>query len=346
MARTRERLTMPKNGNDNTEQFPHIGEPPHYNRGGHGQKGPGPASSAQDNQGFGNRDYNPNSSWGAPAQGYGAAGQAHSGPGGDRYMQQPQAPRSPYQHSPYQQGEPSHSPYQQGEPSHNPYQQGEQPANNGAYRAPAGGPLGPHQRPPRNSPQHPPAQGRPGSRNRADTPPPRRNTSTIVLSILVIILSLLLLAAAAYFFFGDRSRSDAPSTNRTNSAGGAGESAGPETSRAEDETTESETSTKPSESKRAEDFEVPGSWNKCAGSGAAGDLNLTYAEDYGGNTTTCGFATNVRDAFVDYYRKTDKLNGTVEATSPTTGQTYTMSCHDNGTYVTCSGGNNARVHIL
>lgn len=190
-------------------------------------------------------------------------------------------------------------------------------------------------------------QGRPGPRNRpGDEPLRKRNTSTTVLSVLVILLSLLLLAAAAYFFFGDRSNNDAQQANQSSSAAGPEGSTTSNATESSTTTDESETSTEPSESKRAENFQVPSSWNKCSGSGAPGDLNLTYAENYGGNITSCPFASNVRDAFVEHYRKTDKLDGTVEASSPTTGISYTMTCKDNGTFVTCTGGNNARVHIL
>lgn len=40
----------------------------------------------------------------------------------------------------------------------------------------------------------------------------------------------------------------------------------------------------------------------------------------------------------------DYLPRSVEAHSPTTGQTYSMSCRDNGAgIITCTGGNNAEV---
>lgn len=290
-ASPEERLTMPTNGNDKTEQFPRpqglgqpnpyaprYNQPPQYNRPGQplnnsagnpagptgmGYTNPGQPSWGQSNTGYGD----PNNSWGAQPHG-------HPKP----------------------------------------------------YSGPA-----PHNRPNSHTPPEPPR---------------KRNNSTLILSILVIILSLLLLAAVAYFFFTTRSNNDAQQANPTSSAAGPAESKDPSSAGSSTESTESESSSEPSESKRAEDFRVPSSWNKCSGSGAPGDLNLTYAEDYGGNTTSCPFASNVRDAFVDHYRKTDQLSGTVEATSPTTGETYTMSCRDNGTYVTCTGGNNARVYIL
>lgn len=94
---------------------------------------------------------------------------------------------------------------------------------------------------------------------------------------------------------------------------------------------------------RAEDFEAPSSWTKCGGSGDPGDLNLYYS---GTSVTSCPFATAVRNAFVEHYRDTDRLDGTISAYSPVTGQTYSMSCTDDGDYVTCRGGNDAVVHIV
>ena len=277
-----ERLTMSSNGNDSTEQFPHLGD-----------------------------------RWGSAE------------PYGNSYP--PQRPHEP-QGRPRQQGGPRqmpNGPQQQWSPQGNQNWQPGPPS--GPYQ---GGPL--HQ----GGPQRPYSQGRP-SPHPHGRPPKKKNTSTIVLSVLVILLSLLLLAAAAYFFFGNGSKNDAQQNSASSSAAGTNATAGSNSGNGA-----SESSSEPSESKRAEGFKVPGTWNKCSGSGAPGDLNLTYAEDYGGNQTTCPFATNVRDAFVEHYRKTDQLSGTIEATSPTTGKNYTMSCKDNGTYVTCTGGSNARVYIL
>lgn len=74
----------------------------------------------------------------------------------------------------------------------------------------------------------------------------------------------------------------------------------------------------------------------------AGNLNNVYS---GSVVTSAEFARAVRDAFVTHYLETDELSGEIQATSPVTGETYTLSCEDNGAYVTCSGGNNAIVYI-
>lgn len=58
-----------------------------------------------------------------------------------------------------------------------------------------------------------------------------------------------------------------------------------------------------------------------------------------GPNTSCAFAANVRDA----WGEAPGVTNTVRVYSPTTGDTYTMSCSPAGTGVTCSGGNNASV---
>ncbi|MFD5869100.1 hypothetical protein ACFWGD_10900 [Corynebacterium sp. NPDC060344] len=148
--------------------------------------------------------------------------------------------------------------------------------------------------------------------------------------IALIILAALLIVAAGgalgYFLLADRDD------------GGSG---GDPT-----QTTAAPTQSQPTETSapgRAEGFVAPASWGKCGGSGEPGDLNLYYA---GTSTTSCPFTKAVRDSFVDHYNATDQLDGTITAYSPVTGQTYSMSCTDDGDYVTCRGGNNAVVHIV
>lgn len=64
--------------------------------------------------------------------------------------------------------------------------------------------------------------------------------------------------------------------------------------------------------------------------------------------TSCPFGFSVLDAMTEGVPSTenirDYLPRSVEAHSPTTGQTYSMSCRDNGAgIITCTGGNNAEV---
>lgn len=158
---------------------------------------------------------------------------------------------------------------------------------------------------------------------------------TIAVIVLAIIAVALLVGAMAYFYFSDSRGVNSASSNSSQSQP------------AQSASTEDSSTTSGTEQKhRAEGFQPPSSWRHCSGSGDPGDLNLVYAEDVGGNITTCPFATNVRNAFVEHYQLTKQLSGTVTASSPTTGKTYTMTCRDNGEVVTCTGGTNATVHIV
>lgn len=79
---------------------------------------------------------------------------------------------------------------------------------------------------------------------------------------------------------------------------------------------------------------------------AAPAASNSYTYAYSGNgVTTEGFADNVFSAFSSAYASSGTPNVTVSAYSPTTGRSYTMSCWDSGSYVTCTGGNNAVVYI-
>lgn len=156
---------------------------------------------------------------------------------------------------------------------------------------------------------------------------------TIAVIVLALVAVALFVGAMAYFYFSDSKGVNSAGSNSPQSVQSASAEG-------------SSTSSTAEQKRRAEGFQPPSNWRHCSGSGDPGDLNLVYAEDVGGNTTTCQFATNVRNSFVEQYQLTKKLNGTVTASSPTTGKTYSMTCRDNGEVVTCTGGTNATVHIV
>ena len=74
----------------------------------------------------------------------------------------------------------------------------------------------------------------------------------------------------------------------------------------------------------------------------AGNFNNVY---YDSANTSEAFAIQVREAYARNFLRTNELNATIVAFSPVTGKDYTMSCRDNGQYVTCTGGVNAIVYI-
>lgn len=77
-----------------------------------------------------------------------------------------------------------------------------------------------------------------------------------------------------------------------------------------------------------------------------GDFNSVYKSPLSGDTYTSDeFAEAVRDAFVEAYLDNRETDQDLNVTSPVNGTSYRMSCTDQGSYVHCSGGNNANVYI-
>lgn len=83
--------------------------------------------------------------------------------------------------------------------------------------------------------------------------------------------------------------------------------------------------------------------NDAARSGQpAGDFNNVYKS----GPTSDEFAVSVRDAWVHDYLVGDRvIDRDVTVASSVTGQSYTMTCADKGSYVHCTGGNDANVYI-
>lgn len=79
-------------------------------------------------------------------------------------------------------------------------------------------------------------------------------------------------------------------------------------------------------------------------SGSSGNTTACDQNISAGSDTSCPFAENVFRAYAeDYQAHGEQSSNKVTATSPVTGQTYSMSCNNDGTTVTCTGGNNALV---
>lgn len=91
---------------------------------------------------------------------------------------------------------------------------------------------------------------------------------------------------------------------------------------------------------------LPGSAYPANDSAWAGNPGGNFNNVYTGSSVTSEeFARQVRSAFVDFYYDTGLTSGIITAYSPVTGLYYSMDCVDNGSYVTCTGGNNAVVYI-
>ncbi|MDO5730424.1 hypothetical protein [Corynebacterium sphenisci] len=166
--------------------------------------------------------------------------------------------------------------------------------------------------------------------------PPARSGSGPVAGVLAVLAVLAIVLGAGIGYWVYRS-ADGGSGAAPTAAPGGDPGAGAAAS-----STTSSTTTTTEERPSRRDFTPDPGWEKCGGSGEPGDFNLYWA---GTDVTSCPFTREVRDAFVDYYRDTGETSGTIRAKSPVTGKSYTMDCRDDGVHVTCTGGNNAVVHI-
>jgi hypothetical protein len=77
---------------------------------------------------------------------------------------------------------------------------------------------------------------------------------------------------------------------------------------------------------------------------ANGASNQCDSNVAAGPGTTCPFAENVFKAYAEAYKgKGRQADTTVEASSPVTGKTYSMTCTANSHVIACKGGNSALV---
>lgn len=74
----------------------------------------------------------------------------------------------------------------------------------------------------------------------------------------------------------------------------------------------------------------------------AGGFRNVYT---GSSVTSAPFAEAVGQAWRAHHDSTGELNATITAHSPVTGTSYSMQCSDSGSYVICTGGNNAVVYL-
>lgn len=163
----------------------------------------------------------------------------------------------------------------------------------------------------------------------------KSSVTTIALAIVAALL-LIALGVGAYFMI---------------SQSGGAQLADPQMqevpSSTSETTTEQEEEKKEDKKKeqRPEDPDLPSAAapvNPAARNGEpAGNFNNVYLS----GPTSEEFALIVRDEFVDQYLDTKRTTAVVQAYSPTTEQSYSMDCQDKGSYVHCTGGNNANVYI-
>ena len=162
----------------------------------------------------------------------------------------------------------------------------------------------------------------------------------IVVILLVIALGVLLATQWNSLFGSDDSDNGVSSPATTTvvvppDAGGSGDSG---------DTDDSAPTTTASQA-RPTSADLPGGVTPVNAAAQNGEPTGNFNSIWLSGPTTPGFAENVRNSYVEAYRVDRKTDQTVTASSPTTGQTYTMSCSDQGSYIHCTGGNDANVYI-
>lgn len=126
-----------------------------------------------------------------------------------------------------------------------------------------------------------------------------------------------------------------------------GESAGPTTSTVVDTATAPAAPTAPADPGAQVAPAAPAQPGRAAKPSGAYECSDSGGGAYsrsavGSSVTSCDFAVSVRSSYLGAGGNGGPM--VVTAYSPVTGISYTMSC-TGGTVVTCSGGNNAVVHI-
>ncbi|MET8796649.1 protein kinase [Nocardia sp. NPDC004568] len=136
---------------------------------------------------------------------------------------------------------------------------------------------------------------------------------------------------------------------------GAADTTGAATTSAPERTSAADSSTEPSATTSARTTtttsatttsraDLPAGAQPCSGASSGGSEYGSAAT--GSEVTSCEFAEAVRQAYLDpavVSGAGDPVS--VEATSPVTGQAYTLECVAAGGVVTCRGGNNAVVYL-
>ncbi|WIM68406.1 hypothetical protein QP027_03135 [Corynebacterium breve] len=167
--------------------------------------------------------------------------------------------------------------------------------------------------------------------------PPQKSRGGLIAATVAATLAVVLIAGAVIAYFLG--------------AFGTGNSARPTvyeivTETAASSATQEPSSEAPSEPDRPTALALPGGAVAVSGEAVRGEAAGEFLNVYtGSSVTSAPFAESVGQAFREHEANTGETNGTISAYSSVTGRSYQMTCTDNGSYVTCRGGNNAVVYI-
>lgn len=190
------------------------------------------------------------------------------------------------------------------------------------YSPPSGGPGG--YEPPRGY-ESPPTSYYP-----PPPPPPRRGgPSNVVLFAALAVAAVVVLAAIALLALSDSGSGQAASSPASASSSPSATSSGD----ASGSSSASGDSSSPSDTSA-----LPAGATACSG-GSEGGLSAAS----GNRVTSCGFAVNVRDAYVAA-NPADGATVKLKVKSPVTKRSYKVTCEGQGP-VTCRGGTNAVIYL-
>ena len=165
----------------------------------------------------------------------------------------------------------------------------------------------------------------------------------VVIPVLIIVLVAALLVWKWDDIFGsgtDDAAAPAPMTSQS----------APSSEETTDEETSEEPPSETSNAARPDQPDLPSGAepvnDAARNNEPTGDFNSVYkSPPSGDNYTSDEFAEAVRNAFVEAYLDNRETDQTIDVRSPVTGDSYQMTCTDEGSYVHCTGGNNANVYI-
>lgn len=177
----------------------------------------------------------------------------------------------------------------------------------------------------------------------APAPQQGGNGTKIVLIIVSLLLGLLILGIAGFFgvraYNASRSADEVVYVTETATDAPGGEANAAQPAHAAQPAQPAQAPSRPAYPA------LPAGLNPVSVGAISNSPAGSYANVYTAGPTSDSFALAVTRDFVA--ARGSKTSGTtvVNTYSPVTGYTYTMSCYDNGSYVHCTGGNNAHVYI-
>ncbi|WP_063059576.1 serine/threonine protein kinase [Nocardia sienata] len=185
------------------------------------------------------------------------------------------------------------------------------------------------------------------ARARNTAPGDERSKVVPILTGIGVFAVVVIIAVLGIQFLGDsggREATGAAITTGAVTTSAPGRAAAADGSTGPSATTSSRTGTTTSATTTAPRADLPAGAQPCSGSAPGGSEYGSAAT--GTTVTSCEFAEAVRQAYLDpavVSAEGDPVS--VEATSPVTGQAYTLECVAAGGLVTCRGGNNAVVYL-